>query len=338
MRRHRNLVYFLILSFALPRPLPAAAPVHPVRIEPMAHDRYFPAIARKLQRWLDELEMTDGPVVQATVGDEVWGKGYLEYRQRRQGAAEAFHRGKTESARRWRRAAWQSTPPAWLEAEAGEEGAFARFWQEGEREVSRTCRVQLVGVSPQSRVFWNGFPVKGAEKAIYLSGLSHELRVEARGYEPVLRQVDCTAGGERIVQVPQLPAAADSGAEATLLWVDSQQNEVKLYLYTPGVAFHPVPSERPIRVADIVNQVRIDLPIAESKMRALLQQHRWASLSARDVAGTSDLPRAVAPALESPRWYENWKLWALVGVVGAGIAGSLIALRSGSVDGNQKRQ
>lgn len=209
--------------------------------------------------------------------------------------------------------------------------------------LRKGCRVQ-VQVSPSNAlVRVNGFEM-GRRKTFYLSqGSSYLLSAAMPGYETNESVLECDGRGQRRLLVPlkkedrKINSKKDSlfqvssryGVESLCL-VEPKRGEFRLHLYSPGLAMEEIPMLRPLLVAEVLDSPGDEaLPIATDAFLQIFQKHRLARLTAvldplpstlkYEASGTSDT------------WYNNWKVWAIVGGVIGGAALAYFAT-SNSVD------
>lgn len=277
-------------------------------------------------------------------------RGVRLFRWYRLRSLASFVNGRMEEATRLRRVAWALVPP---EAEIPEwEGEdffeslsvgesrerFFSWWRERKPGSGIACRIQIVDgpeASVKNEWRWNGFRVARPESGEFTLGHGiHELKVEKNGFEPWSTRVDCRKGGLKEVRVALIPRQLTNDQTATVLWVEPERREFKLFLHTPGVAFHEISTTAPLRVADLTHRVNADWPVASDAFMELLSEHRMA-MNLSSVPATPAVPAAVATLETKSEWYEDWRFWTIVGVVGAGITAGVLASHNSKVESNR---
>lgn len=345
--------------------------------------RDFPALAKKLERWMDGLvpshpsapkllEAGTGPQearedfarqrlraqlealeshVGKPAGDEVAkirsslpsvidDRGEMIFRLERALAFRALLQGRQDIATAHANRALSLAPRA-LALPAPDGGwnhpkapVFIAWWNKQARALRPACAIS-VSVTPQSaELVWNGFSLGKARELNAPPG-THSLTLRRDGYEPSHTLISCQGQSiEKVTSTLQsrLPDPKSSQQTETVLWVERENERLRLFLHTPGVALDEVPVEKPLRVADILSQPGIDIPIAQDAFIDLLERHRVASVG---LTGPSASPVATTELTAVKPWYERWEFWAVAGAaVTVGVL-AVLSSRTGDVGTHQ---
>lgn len=111
---------------------------------------------------------------------------------------------------------------------------------------------------------------------------------------------------------------------ASFLVVRPDGEKISIDLFTPGIGVQAVPLERPLYIAEVLqNPDRVEVLISDG-FSQIVRRH-LNPIASPPTEGTSEIE------MTQP-WYKNWVVWAVVGAVAAGVVLSQV---SGSKTGSQ---
>jgi hypothetical protein len=212
-------------------------------------------------------------------------------------------------------------------------------------ELRRECAIQIETIPEQAAVTVNGFAM-GSRREFHLPlGRRFTLSASAPGHDSAKREIDCQRQKRDIV-VLRLPKSAVPVASrhdlagisrgnglSSLCLIEARSDQFKLYLYSPGLPVDEIPLVKPLRIADVAARGgEVELPVRTDAFLSLYEKHRLASadlfsISRSDDSASAELSHSVA----DPRWYNDWRVWAIAGVVVAGATSLYFLTREGAV-------
>lgn len=215
-----------------------------------------------------------------------------------------------------------------------DEGALGALawenWVSGvRREVSAICTVEVLGLEPSTNLHVNGFS-SGRSRALSLPAGEYRLEAQQRG-RWLAAPLTCDRQSRMVVSLhPDAPPLFRKTNEDSSKWliVDGSRDELQLFLYTPEIALDAVPLRSRWRVADASGTPTA--PIATDAFRDLLQRHALAP------SPNLGAPVSTPGSLEwerpsKPRWYNDWRVWAVAGAVVGGAVTLWLATRDPNV-------
>lgn len=215
------------------------------------------------------------------------------------------------------------------------------------KSVRRPCQIN-VGTSPEKAlVRLNGFPMRASQPVRILARSDLQIQAQAEGYEAAAHSLSCDKLGVRSVQlklrrrsepVPTLATVAKSNAVKSLLLVSPVGEEARLFLFTPGLRVDEVQTSRPILLADFRGEEASAHPsIKTDAFTSLVEAHRVAWLDRRDPLQPPIEYRNSLETDISQQWYNDWKVWAVVGGIVGGVVITYLATRQPEVMTNPPR-
>ncbi|MBI4406101.1 MAG: hypothetical protein HY537_18220 [Deltaproteobacteria bacterium] len=130
---------------------------------------------------------------------------------------------------------------------------------------------------------------------------------------------------------------SQSSKEMAYCLIGLMFDQFKLYYYRPGNLPEEIPLQRPLLVAELLEEPQAErLPIAKDAFLSWFQGQDLASTSGTEPTITNTPTSLVTSSgAESAPWYNRWELWAGAGAI-AGIVLLGIALNQGNTVEGQK--
>jgi len=293
-------------------------------------------LAMKIERLAHGLSLDSGPTLQ---------KAYWTL------SARAWKMGDHVSAIRYLRTAVAFHPLGTMVEWAGWDSKFLESLSPGFQatvmrvsgEVRRNCEWELRVEPSHATLMVNGFDLKLGEKFSLPSGKKYWLEVKSVGFEPWSGLLSCYGPQRRELKIHLRPV--DDALLARTISLNSPvrvankshcliapaKEEFKIFLYTPNVGLDEIPLTKPLLAAQLLSDPSgAALPIASDAFVSLFQRHQSsAGFPDQQSVGldTESLASRVQGSVSKPgpRWYNDWKVWAVAGlVVGGGVAGYLL--------------
>ncbi|MCB9254994.1 MAG: hypothetical protein H6617_09960 [Bdellovibrionaceae bacterium] len=210
-------------------------------------------------------------------------------------------------------------------------------------EVRRPCRLRLSASPAKSQVLVNGFSVASEKTLGFIARGNLQVRAEATGYLPQSHSISCRKLGVRSVEIKlqrakrpavTLASVAADNAVKSMLVVTPSGERAKIFLFTPGLRVDEVPTSRPLLLADFKEGAGDALPIATDGFTSLVEAHRVAWLDRRDPLQPPDVFMNRLQTETGSEWYNDWKVWAVVGGIVGGVLVAYFATRRPQVQTN----
>ena len=217
---------------------------------------------------------------------------------------------------------------------------------EARSDLVRLCEVELLSFPAYASLSVNGF-VQGGRRKFHLPPGEFEFQFQAPGFNTKSERITCvrTTRFQRTVQLKkaddspksylsELEGVRQRNAMGSLFLIQPSDGIFRFFLLSSEGRMDPIPMSRPLKISEVVNQENASLPIARDEMKTLIQRHSLnrADLSlsalASDGMAFDTASGALAERVGGPdRWYNDWKVWAVVGGIAAGMVGTYLMTR-----------
>ncbi|MCB0406106.1 MAG: hypothetical protein KDD51_15100 [Bdellovibrionales bacterium] len=313
-------------------------------------ERFYSAVEARPEQATSMLSTLEQPDVLAFLKGEFAGPFRQQAFLAR--AALEWRMGRKDSANSYLKAAVYEHPmglvpqiPEWgWDGEVADSTSMEQELSKIVTQTRRPCRLHLSAQPSTAQLSLNGFSVESGSALRLLARENLYVRAEAPGYQPQTRTISCKKLGVRglgltLAQAnrptPSLARVASENSVKSLLVITPSGEQAKIFLLTPGLRVDEVPTSKPLLLADFQEANNVDkLPIATDGFSSLVEAHRVAWLDRRDPLQPAG---AFANQLETqagPRWYNDWKVWAVVGGILGGVLVAYFATQRPQVQTN----
>ena len=213
--------------------------------------------------------------------------------------------------------------------------------------IKRICSLEL-SVEPKAAIIVvNGFQV-GNQKNFHLAVGEYDFLIQAGGRIPEMFRFQCaraskearsyrlrTALGVAQLSLKELDEVRQRHRLASLFLIQPVDDEFRFFLYSSSGRLEPLATSGPVKISQALeSSADRPLPLQREKIQASLQRNALAQGEYTAISGMGTW--GGANTLEdrvdaSAKWYNNWKVWAVVGGVAAGAFGAYLLSRDSSV-------
>ncbi len=171
----------------------------------------------------------------------------------------------------------------------------------------------------------------------YLFDFSHEKWSSTR------EMVRCQKVSKIRVELALVPKKEDflaldsrnvSEESSSVVLIESLQDRFRFFLYTPGEALDEIPLEKPVRIAELLEDpLSATVPIQSDALKHLLEKHEGSPLSLATLSLDSPSFAGQEEHGVTTPWYRDWKVWAVAGGIVGGVIAVHLATKKSEVTG-----
>jgi len=226
---------------------------------------------------------------------------------------------------------------------------FESLLSEVGSQVRGLCDVELSVQPSTAEVNVNGY-AQGKRRTFQLPAGRFEMVFANAGFQPsklsfrcdrtskIKREVHLApTSGKPALAVSELETVRQRNALGSLFVIQPVRDEFRFFLLSADGKLDPVPTQRPLKISEVSGGTEDGIPISQDEMRGLLQKHSLA-LSLSDLTGVASdsgagfgLGVSEGSVGRSSGWYNDWRVWAVVGGLATGILGAYLLTRGPEV-------
>lgn len=219
--------------------------------------------------------------------------------------------------------------------------AFESFVDKVKSKFIRNCSVNLDIEPRDARLRVNGFSWDTRQQLWLASGVFHHIDIEAKDFISQKQLVSCQTLESKKLTVKLINKSSEnkvaehsSSTAKAIILLESNDDLLKLFLYTPGKYLDEIPLNRKIKLTSTgLGNTGETNPIVSDAMEGLLRKHELIAsnlqIGALESSGLSSVFAAETKANQREKsWFESPVFWGIVGGVLVGGAITYFATRN----------
>jgi len=196
---------------------------------------------------------------------------------------------------------------------------------------ARSCLAEIK-IPPEAAVTINGFSVARSKNYALAVGEPYRIKISRAGYDDRELDLDCQRPGRTVAEVKlneRRVSATDLAVSnvdkpgivpSSAFLIEPGKDDIRIYLFTPGVGIDEIPLRKPIRIAEVLRNPRDrEIPVLSDAFVDVVQKHE-ARVAENFAGGRDGMASTSLEISRKPSWYEDWRVWAIAG----GLAGGAV--------------